>query len=216
MQWLRRSFVTGFFVMVPLVVSVAALAWIFQIVDGLLGPTFARWLGRDVPGLGILATALGILIVGFVANNVLGQRVLQRADHYLARLPVFGTIYAPVKQLVAAFSPENESGFKRVVFVEDATGRMVLGFLTREFDLERGRGPERLVAVYVPTNHLYLGDVVVFPADRVVYPDLTVEQGIRVLLTGGMALDALVTSAGSAGADPIPGPGAAGSPTARH
>ncbi len=198
MQWLRRSFVTGFFVMVPLVVSVAALVWIFQVVDGLLGPSFARWLGREVPGLGILATAAGILVVGSLANNVLGKRALQRADQYLARVPVFGTIYGPVKQLVAAFSPDNESGFKRVVLVEDASGRMLLGFLTREFRLDRGRGPEPLVAVYVPTNHLYLGDVLVFPADRVFYPDLTVEQGIRIFLTGGMALEGLVALAQTA------------------
>lgn len=197
MHWLRRSFVTGFFVMVPLVVSVAALVWIFQVVDGLLGPSFARWIGRDVPGLGILATAVAILIVGSVANNVFGKRVLQRAEHYLARVPVFRTIYAPVKQLVAAFSPDNESGFKRVVLVEDSSGRMILGFLTREFGLDRGRGLERLTAVYIPTNHLYLGDVLVFPSERVVYPDLTVEQGIRIFLTGGMALDALITSPGA-------------------
>jgi uncharacterized membrane protein len=45
-----------------------------------------------------------------------------------------------------------------------------------------------MIAVYVPTNHLYLGDVLVCPAERVTYPDLTVEQGIRIFLTGGMAL----------------------------
>ena len=65
---------------------------------------------------------------------------------------------------------------------------MLLGFLTKEFTLDRGRGPEPVVAVYVPTNHLYLGDVVVFPRDQVVFPDLTVEEGIRIFLTGGMAL----------------------------
>jgi uncharacterized membrane protein len=188
MHWLRRSFLTGFFVTVPLVVSVAALVWIFQVADGLLGPIFARWVGREVPGLGILATSLGILVVGAVASNVIGKRVLQRTEHYLMMVPVFRTIYAPVKQLIAAFSPDNEYGFKRVVLVEDARRGFVLGFLTREFILDRGAGPERLVAVYVPTNHLYLGDILVFPLDRVSFPDLTVEEGIRVFLTGGMAL----------------------------
>ena len=45
-----------------------------------------------------------------------------------------------------------------------------------------------MVAVYVPTNHLYLGDVLVYPRDRVFFPDLTVEEGIRIFLTGGMSL----------------------------
>ena len=188
MSWLRRSFITGFFLTVPLVVSIAAFLWIFQFLDGLLGPSFARWIGRPVPGLGILATALIVLVVGAVASNMLGKRLLQRAEYYLMRVPVFGTIYAPVKQLVAAFSPDNKYGFRRVVLVEEAGRGFVLGFLTRELVLERGQGPEPLVAVYVPTNHLYLGDVRVFPASAVSYPDLTVEEGVRLFLTGGMSL----------------------------
>jgi uncharacterized membrane protein len=187
-SWLRRSFITGFFLTVPLVVSIAAFLWIFQFLDGLLGPSFARWIGRPVPGLGILATALIVLVVGAVASNMLGKRLLQRAEYYLMRVPVFGTIYAPVKQLVAAFSPDNKYGFRRVVLVEEAGRGFVLGFLTRELVLERGQGPEPLVAVYVPTNHLYLGDVRVFPASAVSYPDLTVEEGVRLFLTGGMSL----------------------------
>ena len=188
MHWLRSSFITGFFVTVPLVVSVAAFLWIFQVVDGLLGPAFARVLGRPVPGLGILATAALVLLVGTVANNMLGKRLLQRAEYYLMKVPVFGTIYAPVKQLVAAFSPDNQYGFKRVVLVEEAGRGFVLGFLTRELVLDRGQGPEPLVAVYVPTNHLYLGDVRVFHASVVSFPDLTVEEGVRLFLTGGMSL----------------------------
>jgi uncharacterized membrane protein len=187
-HWLRRSFITGFFVTVPLAVSVAAFFWIFQVADGLVGPVFSHWLGREVPGLGILSTALAVLLVGAIANNVIGKRVLQRAEQYLLMVPVFKTIYAPVKQLVAAFSPDNEYGFKQVVLVEDPRRGFLLGFLTREFTLDRGAGPEALVAVYVPTNHLYLGDVLIFPAASVTYPNLTVEQGVRVFLTGGMAL----------------------------
>jgi uncharacterized membrane protein len=93
-----------------------------------------------------------------------------------------------VKQLIVAFSPDNEHGFKRVALVEDPARGALLGFLTKEFTLDRGQGPEPVVAVYVPTNHLYLGDVLVLPRDRVSFPDLTVEQGIRIFLTGGMAL----------------------------
>lgn len=191
MQWLRRSFIAGFFVMVPMFITVAALVWIFGIVDGLTGPVYQRLLGRSVPGLGILTTAVGVLLVGTVATNVFGKRVLQRAESYLLRVPVFRTIYAPVKQLVVAFSPDNEFGFKRVVMLEDRQG-FALGFLTKEFTLDRGRGPEPMVAVYVPTNHLYLGDIVICERDKATFPDITVEEGIRIFLTGGMALPARV------------------------
>lgn len=188
MSWLRRSFITGFFVTVPLIISVAALVWIFQVVDGVTEPISVRVLGRAVPGLGVLITAAMILVAGAVANNVFGKRLLQRAEYYLLHVPVFKTIYAPVRQLVAAFSPDNEAGFKKVVMVEDPRRGMVLGFLTKEFTLDRGRGDEAVIAVYVPTNHLYLGDVLVCPRDQAVFPDLSVEDGIRIFLTGGMAL----------------------------
>jgi uncharacterized membrane protein len=187
-QWLRRRFLTGFFVTVPLFISVAALVWIFGVVDGLTTPLYDRLLGRRVPGLGMLSTVIAIMLVGVIATNVIGRRLLQRAEEILLRVPVFRTIYAPVKQLVIAFSPDNESGFKRVVLIDHATRGYVIGFLTKEFNLDRGSGPEALVAVYVPTNHLYLGDIIVCGRDRVLFPDISVEEGIRIFLTGGMAL----------------------------
>jgi len=192
MQWLRRSFIAGFFVTVPLVISVATLVWIFRLIDGFVGPFYAAWLGRPVPGLGILTTALLVLLVGAVATNVLGKRLLQKTEGYLLRVPVFRTIYAPVKQLVVAFSPDNEYGFKRVVLIEESARGLVLGFLTREFTVDRGQGPEPLIAVYVPTNHLYLGDVIICPREKASFPDITVEQGIRIFLTGGMALSSRI------------------------
>lgn len=199
MQWLRRSFITGFFVTVPLFITVAAFIWIFQIVDGLTGPLYQRLLGRTVPGLGIFTTAAGVLTVGALATNVIGKRLLQQADSYLLRVPVFRSIYAPVKQLVVAFSPDNEFGFKRVVLLESSHG-LALGFLTKEFTVDRGRGPEPMVAVYVPTNHLYLGDIVICERAKASFPDVSVEEAIRIFLTGGMALPPAVREEGSAAA----------------
>jgi uncharacterized membrane protein len=186
--WLRRRLITGFFVTVPLVISVAALVWIFGIIDRLTAPVAARVLGREVPGLGLLITTMVVLLVGIFATNVIGRRMVARAESWLMRVPVFRTVYAPVKQLVVAFSPDNEYGFKRVVIVEDPHRGMVMGFLTKEFTVDRGSGPESMVAVYVPTNHLYLGDIVLYPQGRAFYPDVTVEEGIRIFLTGGMSL----------------------------
>ena len=80
------------------------------------------------------------------------------------------------------------------IMLEDKQG-FSLGFLTKEFTVERGNGPEDLVAVYVPTNHLYLGDIVIVERARALFPDITVEEGIRVFLTGGMALPSRLGSA---------------------
>jgi len=197
-QWLRRRFLAGFFVTVPLVISIAALVWIFGIIDDFTAPLATRLVGRAAPGVGILMMVLFVLAVGAVATNVIGRRILGRAEQLLTRVPVFKTIYSPVKQLVAAFSPDNEYGFKRVVMVEDERRGLVMGFLTKEFTVDRGQGPEQLIAVYVPTNHLYLGDIVLYPRARAFFPDVSVEEGIRIFLTGGMSLPGTIKTGSGA------------------
>ena len=190
--WLQRRFVTGFFVTVPIVVSVVAIVWVFRWVDSITNELEAGF-AIDVPGLGVLITSAMVLIVGVLATNVFGRRVLERTEQLLLHVPLFRTIYAPVKQLVSAFSPESETGFKRMVLVEDPARGYVLGFLTKEFTVAGAGGVETLRAVYVPTNHLYLGDVLICRPDRVTYPEMTVEEGVRVFLTGGMGLPERVT-----------------------
>ena len=195
--WVRRRLLTGFFVSIPLVISVFALVWIFGIIDGLTAPAAAWVLRQDKPegavrllvtAAGLLGTVAVVLIVGVIATNVIGQRLLIRAESWLMMIPVFRTIYAPVKQLAVAFSPDNEYGFKRVVMVEDPHRGWVMGFLTKEFTVNRGGGAESMMAVYVPTNHLYLGDIALYPRERALFPDISVEEGIRIFLTGGMSL----------------------------
>ena len=185
---LKRSFLTGLVVTVPLLITVVTLVWMFRFIDGFARPLSMYVLGREVPGLGVLITTGFILLIGAIATNVIGRRVLQQGEKWLLSVPLFKTVYAPVKQLVAAFSPDSESGFKKVVIVDDPQRGMVIGFLTREFTIDRGAGPEAMIAVYVPTNHLYLGDVAVYPRAKAFYPDLSVEEGVRIFLTGGMAL----------------------------
>jgi uncharacterized membrane protein len=197
-QWLRRRFLAGVIVTVPMAISVFALYWIFGIIDGFAAPLVSWILGPDAPAgspahvaarfAGVLFTLGFVLLVGAVATNVFGRRVLARAESWLLMIPGFRTIYAPVRQLVVAFSPDNEYGFKRVVMVEDPSRGWVMGFLTREFTVDRGSGPEHLMAVYVPTNHLYLGDIAIHPRERAFFPDVTVEEGVRIFLTGGMSL----------------------------
>ena len=204
MQWLRRSFIAGVVVMVPLVISVATLVWIFGIIDGFTRPLAETLLGPEVgaagravaAGAGILVTLAIVLLVGGVATNVIGRRILARAEGWLLLIPVFRTIYAPVKQLVVAFSPDNEYGFKRVVMVDDPGRGWVIGFLTKEFTVDRGGGVESMMAVYVPTNHLYLGDIVLYPRDRAYFPDIPVEEGVRIFLTGGMSLPGRIREVG--------------------
>ena len=186
--WLRRRFLTGFFVTVPLFISVAALVWIFGIVDGLTTPFYDRVLGRRIPGLGTLTTAVAILLVGAVATNVIGKRLLQRAENILLRVPVFRTIYAPVRQLVIAFSPDNESGFKRVVLIEDARRGFTHGLPDEGVHgrARRGVASHWWRCTCRPTTSIW-GTSSSASVSARSYPDITVEEGIRIFLTGGMA-----------------------------
>ncbi|MEZ5319759.1 MAG: DUF502 domain-containing protein [Vicinamibacterales bacterium] len=220
LQWLRRRFVTGLVLTVPLVVSVVAIVWLVQFADARTSGLTNRLLGRPVPYVGILAAATAVLLVGILARNVVGRRVVGWTEALLLHVPVFRTVYSPVKQLLEAFSPDNTAGFKRVVLIDHPVRGPILGFLTREFEVDRGAGPEAWLAVYVPTNHLYLGDVVVCSREHAAFPDVTVEQGIRIFLTGGVGLPGRVElrTPAPAGADeptgPVSGPGAGDGPRA--
>lgn len=188
MQWLKKSLVTGFVVTIPLVITVVAFIWLFQLIDGVVGPVYAQKLGREIPGLGLATLLVCVVLVGVLATNVFGNRILRRGEAYLIRLPIFRAIYGPIKQLVGAFSPDNQLGFKKVVLVDDPNLGFVLGFLTKRFVLDRGHGSEELVAVYVPTNHIYLGDIHLYPLSDVSFLELSVQEGVQIFLTGGMAL----------------------------
>ena len=95
MGWLRRSFLTGLVVTVPLFITVVTLVWTFRFIDGAARPVAEFWLGREVPGLGVLITAAVILLVGVVATNVIGRRILQRADVLLKGGPDAVLLHGP-------------------------------------------------------------------------------------------------------------------------
>ena len=188
MPWFRRSLIAGTVVIVPLVITVAAFIWLFELIDGVMRPVYAQWLGREIPGLGLGTMLLLVVIVGSLTTNVIGRKLLSRGEEYLLRLPVFRAVYGPVKQLVAAFSPGNEMGFKRVVLVDDSHRGLALGFLTKEFGIDKDDAIETHAAVYVPTNHIYFGDIHIYPGSKLLFPDMTVQEGVQVFLTGGMTM----------------------------
>lgn len=186
----KKSFLTGILVLVPLVVSVTLLLWFFEKVDDLFSPVLDgvfRTLipGTDhVPGTGILAGLVIILLLGTLARNVAGKRLLDALDLLIQRIPGYRTVYLTIKQLTNAFSPENTQSFKEVLLVEyPMEGSYALGFRTMTVE----EGERRLVVVYIPTNHLYLGEVLFFPEEKVVRLEMSIEQAVRLLVSGGIA-----------------------------
>lgn len=186
----KKSFLTGILILVPLVVSVTLILWFFVKVDDLFSPVldgvFQTLIpGTDhVPGTGILAGLVIILLIGTLARNVAGKRLLDSLDRLIQRIPGYRTVYSTIKQLTNAFSPENTQSFKEVLLVEyPKEGSYALGFRTMTVE----EGERRLVVVYVPTNHLYLGEVLFIPEEKVVRLEMSIEQAVRLLVSGGIA-----------------------------
>ncbi len=186
--WLKSRFIAGFFVTVP-AFATAWLLWLFwSRIDDIFAPMYERILGRPVPGLGFLTAVAAILLMGVIARNVVGRRVLGWGDTLLLRVPVFRLLYPSVKMLIDSFSPERRNAFKAVVLVQHPReGTYAYGFVTSELIVETVDGKAEMVTVFIPTNNLYLGDIVVVPRADVIATGLTVEEGVRIILSAGTA-----------------------------
>lgn len=187
---LQRYFISGFFTLIPLGLSVLVVWTFVASVDHTLAPVLDAALGFHVPGFGIIAGLLLILATGVVASHVVGERLLLLAEDILVRIPVFKWVYGTIKQMTEAFSPANKASFKSVVMVEfPRPGVYSLGFATGEMILEPASGARRkLIAVYIPTNHVYIGDVIFVPEEQVIPSHMTVQQGIQAALSAGAVL----------------------------
>jgi len=187
-NWFKVRFITGFFVTVPAIASAWLLYVFWDFVDKFFSPGYERVFGRRIPGLGFLTAVLVILIMGSIATNVLGRRALARVERLFIRVPIFRSIYPSIKQLIESFSPEKRQAFKAVVLAEHPReGEFVFGFVTSEVLVETPGRKREMVTVFVPTNNLYLGDVIMVPRQDVISTGLSVEEGIRIILSAGTA-----------------------------
>ncbi len=187
-NWFKTRFLAGFFFTVPVFLT-AWLLWIFwSRIDDVFAPMYERILGRSVAGLGFLTAVAIILLMGTIARNVVGRRVLAWGDTLLLKVPIYRRLYPSVKMLIDSFSPERRSAFRAVVLVQHPrVGEYAFGFVTSQLLLDTPDGKRDMVTVFVPTNNLYLGDVVVVAQDDVLATGLAVEEGIRIILSAGNA-----------------------------
>ena len=190
-NWFKVRFLTGFFVTVPVIATSWLLYVFWDAIDAFFSPGYERLFGRRIPGLGFLTAMVVIFGVGTVATNVVGRRILVRVERLLTRVPIFRSIYPTVKELLESFSPEKRTSFKEVVLAEHPRkGELVFGFVTSEVLVEGPEGKRQMVTVFVPTNNLYLGDVIVLAREEALSTGLTIEEGIRIILSAGTATPA--------------------------
>jgi uncharacterized membrane protein len=175
----------GLIIVVPLAITFWVLRLVFNLMDGFLGPVIEDRIGRDVPGIGIVAMLLLVYLTGQLWEfSNLGKRMIGAVQKWLLSIPIVGAVYSPARRLIDSFSGTSESGFKRVVLIEyPKAGAWMIGFLTATTMTKDGE----MGVVYVPTaptpNSGWVG---VVPIDGVYDVDMTVQQAMTMVLSGGI------------------------------
>jgi len=184
----KTRMASGLVVLVPLVVTVAVIRFLFDFTSGILlpivDPAVDNWPSgaRAVLSLAVLLAV--VYFLGFVATHVVGRRILSYGEGIVLRVPFVKIIYSVSKQVVAAFQGQQSRAFKSVVFVEfPRPGMRAVAFLTGEVRMEDG---STWNTVFVPTTpNPTTGFLQIVPADAVVWTPYTVEEGIKLLMSLG-------------------------------
>lgn len=188
-QYIKKYFITGLIVTVPIVITYFTIIWLFSAIDGIMEPLWSDYFGKHIPGLGFITTILVILIFGFLATNVIGKTILDLMEKVILNVPVSRSIYSTTKQLMDSFSPTSKVGFKQVVMVKyPDNGSYSIGFLTKELKFK----DSVFAAVYIPTNHVYLGNIVIVKREYVDVINVSVEDALKAVLTSGASLPAKI------------------------
>lgn len=188
-RFLRNRLIAGLIILIPIVITVKTLWWLFTYLDELASPLAVRVIGRELPGIGFGTTFAVLLVTGILFAGGPFRRVLESLEDVLNYVPVVGSIYGTIKKVLEGIgSPQSRDALKRFVLA-NLRGRTTPGFLTGSFILDRNDGSSQtLCTVYIPTNHLYVGDVVILPAEDVIETTLSVEEGITLMLSAGASV----------------------------
>ncbi|KAH9691812.1 protein LIKE COV 2 [Citrus sinensis] len=193
-SWVSKKFMTGCVVLFPVAVTFLVTWWFIEFVDSFFSPIYAR-LGVEIFGLGFLTSILFIFFVGVFASSWLGATVFWLGEWFIKRLPFMKHIYSASKQISAAISPDqNTSAFKEVAIIRHPRlGEYAFGFITSSVVLQRDHGDEELCSVYVPTNHLYIGDIFLVNSEEIIRPNLSVREGIEIIVSVGMTMPQVIS-----------------------
>ena len=206
MRFLRRAFVGGLVLLLPTVVTIWVFWKLFLWLDQLLRPLLDRYLPWQIPGLGFLAVLLILILAGFLASSFLGRQITSVWGRVVRRLPLVGKVFHAVDRLLSVF--QEQDNYKGVVcFQYPREGIWSLGFVTNRSQLRihglkwqedgvdrEGRAHKKgdtreMLHVFVPTSpNPTSGFFLMLPVDEVSYPDISVEDALNVIVSGGAIL----------------------------
>ncbi|MER3501563.1 MAG: hypothetical protein IMHGJWDQ_000532 [Candidatus Fervidibacter sp.] len=206
-QLLRRYFLTGIAFVAPLALTVFILGYLFQLVHRWIGRPVAKLLpqaGGMPDGSAWIASLIGflfivglLLVIGAITSTMLGRRLATFSERVLLGLPLIRTVYAPAKQIVEFFVNPTSVQFGAVVLVRyPHPNSYALGFITGRHvePLEAATG-KRLVNVFIPfTPTPITGTLLLVPEEELIPVDLTVEEALKMVVSGGVVTPTRVTT----------------------
>ncbi len=185
---LRRFFLVGLVITVPVGVTIWVLIQAFQVVDAILGEPLRAWLGVRVPGLGAILLTLIVTGIGWLVHRAAGRQVLHWWNRWLSRFPLTGMIYNAASQIVQSLIGERRRLFRRTVLIPFPTeGAWAIAFVTNDSApmMSRFVGAS-CVNVFVPTTpNPTSGFMLVVPLDKILEVDITVEEAMKLVISAG-------------------------------
>ncbi|KAB2050029.1 hypothetical protein ERO13_A13G196600v2 [Gossypium hirsutum] len=194
-SWASKKFMTGCVILFPIAITFYVTWWFIHFVDGFFSPIYNQ-LGIDIFGLGFITSLTFIFLIGVFMSSWLGASVLALGEWFIKRMPFVRHIYNASKQISSAISPDQKSqAFKEVAIIRHPRiGEYAFGFITSSVILQSYSGDEELCCVYVPTNHLYIGDIFLINTKDVIRPNLSVREGIEIVVSGGMSMPQILST----------------------
>ncbi|ONM36143.1 Protein LIKE COV 2 [Zea mays] len=189
------DFAVGSVVLFPVAVTFFITWWFIQFVDGFFSPLYAK-IGIDIFGLGFLTSMVFIFLVGIFVSSWVGSTIFWVGEWFIKKMPFVRHIYSASKQVSTAISPDqNTTAFKEVAIIRHPRiGEYAFGFITSTVVLQTDKGDEELCSVYVPTNHLYIGDIFLVNSEEIIRPNLSIREGIEIIVSGGMTMPQVIAS----------------------
>lgn len=183
---LKKYFLTGLLVLIPLWATYYVLSGLLRMIDDILGDLPSHFVGFRFPGMGIIALVLFILTVGILSANFIGNRLIRYGEQVMQRVPLASGIYTTVKQIMETFSMKHN--FQGVGLVEyPRKGCYSLGFITGEVQGANLGLSGMFVSVFVPTTpNPTAGFILVLPREEVRRLDMTVDEGMKFIISLGL------------------------------
>jgi len=185
---IRAKLLAGIVVVVPAVATIVALRFLLRNLDALLGPWIADLIGRSIPGLGLLATFLLVLLTGIVATNFAGRRLISVAERVFTGVPFVRRVYGASKDIVESATLTQRHVLREVVMLEHPRrGAYSYGFVTSYTTRHESGGPKRLANIFVPGPPVpTTGNLVAVPVEDLFYLDMSIDAALKLIISLGM------------------------------